>query len=87
MACKSRIEYEGAFYHVITRGNQKERIFREISDFRKYLSLLAAYKQRYHFRLYAYILMSSHVHEGQRFSWGGKSSASWPRNTGTQGER
>lgn len=60
MARKPRIEYDGAFYHVITRGNQRQEIFREVSDFQKYLSLLATYKQRYRFCLYAYMLMNNH---------------------------
>lgn len=62
MARRHRIEYEGAFYHVVTRGNQKQKVFRDTHDFQKYLTLLGSYKQRYHFRLYAYVLMGNHVH-------------------------
>jgi REP element-mobilizing transposase RayT len=62
MARKHRIEYEGAFYHVITRGNQKQKVFKSTGDFQKYLTLLASYKQRYHFCLYAYVLMRNHIH-------------------------
>jgi putative transposase len=62
MARKPRIEYEGAFYHVITRGNQRQRIFKGDDDFQKYISLLAFYKERYKYSLYAYVLMSNHVH-------------------------
>ncbi len=62
MARKPRIEYDGAFYHVITRGNQKQKIFKAPPDCQKYLKVLAAYKQRYHYRLYAYVLMNNHVH-------------------------
>jgi len=61
MAGKPRIEYDGAFYYVITRGNQRQQIFKETSDFEEYLNLLAAYKQRYHFWLYAYIFMANHI--------------------------
>lgn len=57
-----RIEYPGALYHVITRGNQKQRIFFDDNDRRKYLDLLAALKKAYSFRLYAYVLMNNHVH-------------------------
>jgi REP element-mobilizing transposase RayT len=32
MARKPRIKYEGAFYHVITRGNQKQKIFKDPLD-------------------------------------------------------
>jgi REP element-mobilizing transposase RayT len=62
MARKPRIEYEGAFFHVITRGNQKQNIFKDPLDHRKFIEILIGYKQRYHFHLYAYILMSNHVH-------------------------
>ncbi len=62
MARKPRIEYEGAFYHVITRGNQRQRVFKGDDDFQKYISLLAFYKERYKYSLYAYVLMSNHVH-------------------------
>ena len=61
MARKPRIEYEGAFFHVITRGNQKQKIFRNIPDFQKYLTLLFNYKQRYHFQLYGFVLMENHI--------------------------
>ena len=62
MARKPRIEYEGAFYHVITRGNQRQRVFKDDNDFQKYINLLAFYKERYKYSLYAYVLMSNHVH-------------------------
>ncbi len=62
MARKPRIEYEGAFYHVITRGNQRQKIFKTTTDYEKYLELVVFYKQRYHFLLYAYVLMNNHVH-------------------------
>jgi putative transposase len=32
MARGIRIEYPGAFYHVMARGNRRERIFREDAD-------------------------------------------------------
>jgi len=62
MARKPRIEFEGGFYHVITRGNQKQKIFRDEQDFLKYLKILGDYKERYGFSLYAYVLMQNHVH-------------------------
>ncbi len=62
MARKPRIEYEGAFYHVIARGNRRENIFRDKYDFRKYLEILSGYKERHQFCLYGYVLMSNHVH-------------------------
>jgi len=32
MARAVRIEYGGAFYHVMARGNRRERIFRDEAD-------------------------------------------------------
>lgn len=62
MARKPRIEFQGALYHVITRGNQRQKIFKKLTDYQKYLQLLERYKDRYAFFLYAYILMPNHVH-------------------------
>src|SRR4030066_947071 len=62
MARNPRIEFEGAFYHVITRGNQKQKIFRDKEDYLKYLEILSGYKTRYRYSLYSYVLMSNHVH-------------------------
>ena len=62
MARKPRIEYSGAFYHVITRGNRKETIFFDAEDREKFLDKLLEYKKRYNFILYAYTLMNNHIH-------------------------
>jgi len=62
MARKPRIEYKGALYHVITRGNQRQKIFKDKDDYLKYLEVLTHYKEQYSFYLYAYLLMSNHVH-------------------------
>src|SRR4030043_662289 len=62
MARKPRIEFEGAFYHVITRGNQRQKVFKDRDDFLKYLEILSNYKIRYKYFLYAFVLMYNHVH-------------------------
>jgi len=62
MARKPRIQFEGAFYHVITRGNQRQKIFKDEEDNRQYLETLAKYKDLYKYHLYAYVLMHNHVH-------------------------
>ena len=62
MARKRRIEFEGALYHVLARGNQRQKIFRSKRDFVRYLDFLAQYKERYRFFLFAYVLMPNHVH-------------------------
>jgi REP element-mobilizing transposase RayT len=62
MARKPRVEFDGAFYHVIVRGNQRQRTFHDDRDRQNYLERLEHYRQRYGFRLYAYVLMANHVH-------------------------
>ena len=47
---------------MIARGNRKENIFLSDNDYQKYISLLAQYKEKYCFKLYAYTLMPNHVH-------------------------
>lgn len=62
MARKPRIEYEGAFYHVITRGNQRQKIFKDKDDYERYIVILGDYKSCYKYFLYAYVLMANHIH-------------------------
>lgn len=53
---------ENALYHIITRGNQKQLVFREAQDYKEYLHLLSKYKKQYDFKLYCFCLMPNHVH-------------------------
>ena len=62
MARKPRIEFPGALSHVITRGNQRQHIFRDDADREHSLVRLEHYRQRYAVTLYAYVLMANHVH-------------------------
>src|SRR6266550_2449080 len=62
MARKARAEVEGGLYHVITRGNNRRPIFNADTDYEKFLSLLAIQKTKLPFLLYAYCLMTNHVH-------------------------
>lgn len=52
MARKPRIHFPGALYHVIARGNRRERIFRDEKDYQPCLNFLREYKDRYGFYLY-----------------------------------
>ncbi len=62
MARKPRIEFRGALYHVVTRGNQRQQVFRSRNDYERYLKIVGDYKIQYDYFLYAYILMGNHVH-------------------------
>jgi REP element-mobilizing transposase RayT len=62
MARQPRIEYEGALYHVTSRGNLKQNIFFHDSDRKTYLAILGRIKERYGCILHAYVLMDNHFH-------------------------
>lgn len=62
MARKPRIEFAGAFYHVIARGNQRQKVFWAGNDYKDYLSKLKFYRDKFKFIIHAYCLMPNHVH-------------------------
>ena len=47
MARNSRVEFDGALYHVIVRGNQRQRTFQDDQDRSAYLERIEHYRQRY----------------------------------------
>jgi putative transposase len=59
---KPRIHFEGGLYHIIARGNQRQKIFLNKSDYLKYLSLMDGYLEQHGIIVYAYCLMPNHVH-------------------------
>ena len=62
MARPLRIEYEGAHYHVTTRGNERKAIFRDDIDRRKFLELLGRAVEQFDIRVHAYVLIDNHYH-------------------------
>ena len=51
-----------SIYHVIYRGNNKQRIFEDSDDYGKFLAVLRKYQPICGFKLIAYCLMSNHIH-------------------------
>jgi len=62
MSRKPRIEFKGALYHVINRGNNRQSIFFNNFDYRNFLNCLKLTQQRSPFILHGYILMPNHFH-------------------------
>jgi putative transposase len=58
----ARIAPKEFVYHVLTRGNNKQAIFKDENDYLKYIEILRKYKEKYLFKLYHYVLMTNHVH-------------------------
>ena len=61
MARPLRITYEGAFYHVTARGNERKKIFLSRTDYEKFLSYLRDALRKYGVILHAFVLMGNHV--------------------------
>ncbi|MBP7836305.1 MAG: transposase [Candidatus Omnitrophica bacterium] len=59
---RKRLLIEGGCYHIITRGNQKQRVFLEDRDYETYLKYLRKYKRKCRFFLYGFCLMPNHIH-------------------------
>ena len=53
---------DGACYHVMSRGHNREVVFADQADFEKFLGLLAEAQERFPMQLYHYCLMSNHFH-------------------------
>jgi len=62
MARRPRLFAPGLLYHVIVRGNHRQKTFRTQRDYQAYLERLARYRQKHKVSLYAYCLMPNHVH-------------------------
>src|SRR3989338_3441126 len=62
MARPLRIEYPGAFYHVISRGNEGKAIFKGESDYELFLKTLQDSSSRFDILVHAYCLMPNHLH-------------------------
>ena len=62
MPRKARIAFPSMLYHVISRGNNREPVFRGREDFEKYLEICKRYKDQYEFGLYHWVLMNNHIH-------------------------
>ena len=62
MARPLRIEYEGAFYHITARGNERHTIFYDKTDYERFKSYLKEAKERYGCVLHCYVLMTNHYH-------------------------
>jgi putative transposase len=62
MARQLRIEYEGAFYHVTSRGNERRKIFFSKTDYEKFKEYLGNSLVKFNYRIHCYMLMTNHYH-------------------------
>lgn len=57
-----RIEYPGAWYHVMNRGRRGENIFSDKRDYEVFINLLKETAELWNVKITAYCLMSNHYH-------------------------
>jgi len=62
MARPLRLEYEGAVYHITSRGNARQAIFLDDGDRRAFLEVLTEVVKWFRWLCYAYCLMDNHYH-------------------------
>lgn len=57
-----RIEYPGAMYHVMNRGNQRQNVFKKNADCETFLEKLGYFSELFNVEIYCYVLMNNHFH-------------------------
>jgi len=62
MARLVRSEFEGAWYHVMARGNRREAIFEDNGDCESMLEVLGEVCERTGWQVHAWVLMGNHYH-------------------------
>ena len=62
MGRKKREWYPGATYHVMSRGNRRTVLYKDVSDHIRFLECIAKAAELYPFKIHALCLMSNHFH-------------------------
>ena len=57
-----RIQYPGVIYHVMSRGDRRERIYYDDVDRQDFLKALAEACEKTDWQIHAWCLMSNHFH-------------------------
>ena len=53
---------DGFIYHVLNRGNGKQKIFHKVGDYQSFINLMAKAKHRHPLEIFGYCLMPNHFH-------------------------
>ena len=62
MARPLRLEFAGALYHITSRGDRREDIYRDDGDRKQWLDLLAHVCERFNWVVHSYCQMTNHYH-------------------------
>ena len=66
-----RIHLPDLIFHVLNRGNNRQVVFADDQDYLHYLEILKRYKEKFDFKIFAYCLMTNHIHLLIKTSSGG----------------
>ena len=62
MPRKARVEFDGAVYHLLDRGDHQEAIVRGDADRERFVATLGKLCERTGWRVHAFVLMTNHYH-------------------------
>ena len=62
MSRSLRVEFSGAVYHVINRGNRRDCVFSSDADYMLFMEKLVRFSELFEVVIYAYCLMPNHFH-------------------------
>jgi putative transposase len=62
MARPVRMDFPNTFYHVLSRGNERRKIFYNRGDYSRFLETLGRMAERFQVEVHGYVLMPNHFH-------------------------
>lgn len=62
MARPLRLEFAGALYHITSRGDRREAIYRDIEDRQQWMEILSQVCERFNWMIHGYCQMTNHYH-------------------------
>ncbi len=62
MPRRPRVLVDGGYYHILTRGNDRRKLFRYRSDYRYFRDITKKYLDKFDLTILHYCLMPNHIH-------------------------
>lgn len=62
MPRRPRVLIDGGYYHILTRGNDRRKVFRYKQDYNYFLKIIKGYLAKFQVNILHYCLMPNHIH-------------------------
>jgi len=59
---RPRYLIDNGYYHILTRGNDRRKVFQCQDDYVRILDIIRLYIEKYQVRIFHYCLMANHIH-------------------------